>query len=170
MATTLTGAQLISLKTAIDADPSLSSQPINSDGYFFIATEMNKPASPSWTIWKTLVPIIEVGDNIVGTEIAGLSSLNNTRLQTVAILSANGVNPSLADRRAFFDDIFSGAGGTQTRAKLLVLWKRLATRAQRLANFSTGTGSDVSPATLASNISQGFLLSLDDVEAARNLP
>lgn len=99
------------------------------------------------TAWKTNVSITEIGDKINGTELAGLSSLNNTRLQTVVILSQQGVNPSMTDRRTFFDDIFSGAGGTQTRANLLALWKRLMTNTEKV--LSTGTGSDASPATLS---------------------
>jgi hypothetical protein len=98
------------------------------------------------TVWKTSVAIDKVGDAINGTELAGLSSLNNTRLQTLAVFSATGVNPSLANRRQFFDDIFCGAGGTNTRAALLVLWKRLCTNLEKV--FATGTGSDASPATL----------------------
>lgn len=164
----LTSAQKTTLKADILADPALSSQPNNSDGNTAIANAYNLTASPNWTIWRKSVSVTEIGDNIVGTELAGLSSLNNTRLQTVVILSQAGVNPSLADRRAFFDDIFSGAGGAQTRAKLLILWKRLASRAQKL--FSTGTGSDLSPATTASNVGDDFLLTADNVQEARNLP
>lgn len=66
--------------------------------------------------------------------------------------------------RAFFDDVFSGAGGTNTRAALLVLWKRLATRIEKL--FATGTGSDAVPATL---VFEGEV-SVQDIIEARNLP
>jgi adenosylcobinamide amidohydrolase len=38
------------------------------------------------------------------------------------------------------------AGGTATRAKLLILWKRLATHAEKA--LATGTGSDAVPALL----------------------
>lgn len=160
----LTLGQLQTLKNDIAADPVLNAQPNNSDGAFAIAAAYNLPASPTFTVWKTNVSIREVGDNMVGTELAGLSSLNHTRLLTVVTLSTGGINPSLADRRAFFDDIFSGAGGAQTRAKLLILWKRPATRAEKL--FATGTGSDASPATMTFEGN----LSFQHVEAARALP
>ena len=62
------------------------------------------------------------------------------------MLSPSGVNPSLAERRAFFDEVFSVAAGATTRAQLLALWKRPATRTEKI--FATGTGSDASPATL----------------------
>ena len=158
----LTSAQLITLKAAILADPLLASQPMDGNGHGAIADAMNMPASPVFTVWKTWVTISAIGDNLVGTELAGLSSLNLTRLQTIVQLSASGVNPSLTDRRAFFDDVFSGAGGTLTRAKLLILWKRTATRIEKL--FATGTGSDALPATLAF---EGAVTSLD-IDQARH--
>ena len=80
------------------------------------------------------------------TDLAGLSSLNTQRLQNLAAWLASGVNPSLATIRQFFDDIFSGAGGANTRTALLALWKRSALRIEKL--LATGTGSDASPATL----------------------
>lgn len=161
LAFALTPAQLATLKAAIIADPVLNAFPQNSDGAFEIAKAMNSTASPNFTVWKTNVSINEVGKKFNGTELAGLTSLNNTRLQTLAMFLAAGVNPSLTDNRQFFDDIFSGAGGTNTRANLLALWKRLATRVEKL--FATGTGTDALPATLTFEGS----ISFQDVQAAR---
>jgi hypothetical protein len=164
----LTAAQLSSLKNDILADGALSAQPNNPDGNAAIANAYNLPASPAWTIWRKAVPLSEIAKALNGTELAGLTSLNHTRLQTVITLTnaAGGADPSDADNRAFFDDVFSGAGGTNTRASLLALWKKFATRAQKL--FSTGTGSDASPATTAANVGESFLLTGADVEQARN--
>ena len=141
----LTQAQLTTLKADIAADPVLSlvrrrrtdRQPLQQRTTSMRTRPLpcGKPMSRS-----------RVGNNIVATDLAGLSTLNSTRLQTVVILSQEGINASLPDRRAIFDDIFSGAGGAATRAKLLVLWKQLATRAEKL--YATGTGSDASPATM----------------------
>lgn len=119
-------------------------------------------ADSTFVVWKTKVTVEEVGNKINGTELAGLTSLNHTRLQTVVALSQNGVNPSLADRRAFFDDIFSGAGGAITRANLLALWKRLATNAERV--FCTGTGTDPAPGLL---VFEGRV-SISEVSSALN--
>lgn len=160
----LTQSQLAALKADILADPALNAFPNNSDGNTAIAQAYALLAVPNFTVWKTNVSITQIGDNIVATDLAGLSTLNSTRLQTVVILSAEGVNPSLSDRRAFFDDIFSGAGGAATRAKLLILWKRFAKRVEKL--FATGTGSDAVPATMTF---EGDL-TYQDVETARNLP
>jgi hypothetical protein len=160
----MTPAQLATLKAAILADPALSSQPMNSDGAYAIAQALNLSASPNWTVWKTEVAMVEVGKNINGSELGGLTTANHTRLQTIIQISGGTINPSLADQRAFFDDVFSGAGGALTRAKLLILWKRLATRGEKL--YTTGTGSDASPATLVfeGNIDYQYVL------LARNLP
>lgn len=160
----LTPAQLVTLKANILADSAFLTAPQNSDGAFTIAAAYNLLAAPSWTVWKTQVTINEIGKKFNGSELAGLSTLNNTRLQTLAQYLADGVNPSLIDNRQFFDDIFSGAGGILTRANLLILWKRLATRAEKL--FSTGTGTDAVPATLTFE----GTLSYAEVQQARELP
>lgn len=161
----LTQAQLATLKTAINADAALSAQPMTSDGHDFIAKAMNVSATgPNNVCYKTNVSINEIGKKFNGAELAGLTTGNQTRLQTLAFYLAGGVNPSLADNRAFFDDVFSGAGGVNTRAALLALWKRTLTRGEKL--YATGTGSDASPATL---VFEGSI-SVDDVQQARALP
>lgn len=160
----LTSAQLATLKADIQADSTLNAKPNNPDGNTDIANAYNANASPLFTVWKTNVTITRVGDAFNGTELAGLTTANQTRLQTIAQFSPMGVNPSLADRRQFFDDVFSGAGGTTTRANLLALWKRLARRGEKL--FATGTGSDASPATLTFE----GVLTYQDVSQARELP
>lgn len=160
----LTTAQLQILKTHITNSPDLSSQPNNATGHAEISNLMNLPASPNFTVWKTTVTVRQVMESINGSELGGLTTGNHTRLQTVIIGFTEGVNPSKADIRAMLDDIFSGAGGTNTRAALLVLYKRLATRGEKL--YATGTGTDPSPATM------GFegIITPGDVEAARQLP
>jgi len=158
----LTTQQLATMKADILANPDLNSKPNNSDGAFEIARLYNLAASPNFTVWKTNVAINDVGQKFNGTELAGLTSLNHTRLQTLATYLILGVNPSLPDTRQFFDDIFSGTGGATTRANLLTLWKRLATRAEKL--YATGTGTDPAPATLTFE----GAVSYSDVQTARN--
>ena len=145
LAGNLTPAQIAILRPVVLAEPTLATARLTGDDAT-ISAWCNAQASPAFTVWKTNVSITAVGDKINGTELAGLSSLNTTRLQVVIQLSPSGINPALADRRQFFDDIFSGAGGTTTRANLLALWKRTASRAEKA--LATGTGSDASPATL----------------------
>lgn len=157
----LTPPQQQTLKADIAANPDLNSQPHNSDGAFEIARLYNLDAAPIYTVWKTNVSINEVGKKFNGTELAGLTANNATRLQTIALYLAGGVNPSIPDNRQFFDDVFSGAGGTNTRANLLPLWKRLGSRVEKL--YATGTGTDAAPATMTFE----GPISYQDVEAAR---
>lgn len=160
----LTTQQLQTLKTAINANPIWVAYPMTGDGYFDLAKVLNLQATPSFTVWKTNVSINAVGKAFNGTELAGLTTGNQTRLQTLALYLASGVDPSNAGNRAFFDDVFSGAGGTNTRAALLALWKRFATSFEKI--YATGTGSDASPATL---VVEGAVTA-SEVQAARELP
>ena len=138
----LTTAQLQTLKTWLTA---------NANGVQDeeAAALLNAAAAgPNNIAWKSIVPLADISLNLNGTELGGLTTANHTRLQTVITLLsyAGGARPSDSDQRAFWDDIFSGAGGTITRAALLALWKRTVTIAEKL--FWSGTGSDASPATL----------------------
>jgi hypothetical protein len=142
----LTPAQKITLKTAIQADSAANALFVSGD-LGGLADYLNTQASPTFTVWKTSVLIGSIGASIVASELSGLSTLNATRLQTLVMLLQDGVNPTRVDTRAFFDDIFSGAGGVNTRAALLALWKRLASRVEKI--FATGTGSDAVPAILS---------------------
>ncbi len=147
-------AQLLQLKTAILADPILVAA-IAIPDLGIISEALNAPASPAFIVWKTMVQLSEVGTSFNGAELATRSTADNTRLQTLAMYLGNGLNPSIIGVRQFFDDIFSGAGGVTTRASLLALWKRLATRAEQI--LATGTGSNAVPAllTFEGNINNG---------------
>jgi hypothetical protein len=159
----LSPAQLATLKADILADNTLNSFPNNDDGNIAVAAAYNLNASPAFTVWRTHVPIQEVGQNFNATELGGLTTANTSRLQCLAQY-LSFINASIASNRQFFDDIFSGAGGANTRAALLIIWKRLASRVEKL--YATGTGSDVSPATL---VFEGTI-NHQDVQMARSLP
>ena len=158
----LTPAQQATIKADIIANPDLSAFPNTLDGNFEIAKLYNLQASPDYYVWKTNVALNEVGKAFNGTELAGLTTGNNSRLQTIAMYLQGGVNPSLPDNRQFFDDVFSGASGTITRPALNALWKRLAKRAEKV--LVTGAGTSNSPSTL------GFEgnVTVDDIKLARN--
>jgi hypothetical protein len=141
----LSPAQKTALKTFILADaqmgPLVAAQ--NESGAYDL---WNVTANPAFTVWRSLVSLKELGDNIVATDIANMTAVNVSRLDSMFMICPSGVNASMADRRAAFADIFSGAAGAATLAKLTPLWKRLANRTEKF--FATGTGSDASPATL----------------------
>ena len=151
----MTPAQLATLKAAILADGTLTGA-----SAVTIAGVFNALAAPAFTVWKTSVSTGNVGKAFVATSIAGMTSANNDRLVSFALWNPDGVNPSRADQRTFFDDVFSVASGAPTRTALAALWRRFATRAEKL--FATGTGSDAAPATLAFEGS----ISADDVREA----
>lgn len=158
----LTPAQQTTLKAAILADGTLNAFPNTSDGAAGIAALLNVDSSPAFIVWKTNVSLTEVGDHIDGVELSNLTTAESNRMQVIASYSVDGVNPSVIDRRAMFDDIFNGAGGATTQASLLALWKRTATAGEKI--FATGTGSDADPATLDFE----GQLSYQDITTARN--
>jgi hypothetical protein len=156
----LTLQQKQTLKTFINTVPAWAALPNNEDTADFISKELDKLASPAFTVWKSSVPIEQVGDAINANELVGLTSLNVQRLQAISDYSGGNINPSKADRRSAFDQVFSAAGGAITRPALLLLWKRLATVGEKL--FATGTGSDAVPATL---VVEGLIDRYDVFEA-----
>lgn len=157
----LTSAQLATLNAAINGNQTWAAYPQTSDGYTDLAATLNKTAAPAFIVWKSSVGIRETGQAFNGAEWAGMTTANHTRLQTVAQYLADGYNAAKADVRAMFNDIWSGAGGANTRTALLALWKRSATEAEKL--LASGTGSDAVPATLGYEGS----ISYQDVQQAR---
>lgn len=157
----LTPAQKTTLAAHIAASGDLNSIPNTYDGAYEIARLLALPASPAFIVWKSSVPKSEVGKAFVASALAAITAGNNDKLNNFAAWNET-VEPWRADQRQFFDDVFSVAAGASTRAALLALWKRPATRIEKL--FATGTGSDASPATLAF---EGEV-SYNDVYEARN--
>lgn len=141
----LTSAQLTTLKAAINSDPSLSVLPNNDDAAFTIAAAFNALASPAFLVWRTDIPTKDIKKAVVWTEYVGRTQGER---DAFVLINSNGiVNAADANVRQGFSDIFSGPLGATTRANLTALAKRDATRAEKL--FSTGTGSDASPATMS---------------------
>lgn len=143
----LTASQLQTLNTDIEAN--FPSVPKNSDGADQVAKAYNLAASPVFVVWKTFIDNHQVRGATVWTELIARSQGERDVYQ---ILIANGgVNPSELNVRQAFQDIFSGGQGATTRAQLVAISKRNATRIERL--FATGTGTDASPGTMAANVS-----------------
>lgn len=158
----LTDPQLQTLKADILADPILAAQPMNDDGNFFIKDAYNLDAVPAFVVWKTAVPTSDVKKAVIWTEFIGRS--DNEQRAFTFMLSNGFINAADANVRQGINDCFSGPSGQGTRAALIAIAKRNATRAEKL--FASGTGSDASPATMSFEGS----LTLQDVSKARNLP
>ena len=104
------------------------------------------PADPVFVVWRVGVSLAEIGEAIHWGELAALSATNLARLQVMAGYSGMGVDASLADRRQFFDVVFAGTAGAKTRTVLQALWRRPATRGERL--FAIGAGTAEAPGTV----------------------
>ncbi len=156
---TLTAAQLVTMRAGVCADNSAKALLLAGDSAG-LRTYMN--AASTFVVWKSSVTIRETGQNFDGAEWAGMTSANHTRLQTVAQYLMV-YSPAVAGIRAMFNDIWSGAGGTNTRAALLALWKRFATRTEQV--FATGTGSDATPGLL---VFEGTLSATDSTRTIFN--
>lgn len=142
----LTPQQIATLKAAIIADPNLAAaRAIHSGVGTQMITDYLNSASTK-VVFKTSAALAEVGKNFEATALSAMTSANNDRLVSFALWNPQGVDPTRADHRQFFNDVFSPASGAGTRAKLYALWRRFANRAEGL--LAAGTGSDADPAAL----------------------
>lgn len=163
-----TKAQRATLKASIDADPVLSLLPNTNAAADQIAAAYNTPASPDWIVWKTLLTEHQIVEQTssASTVWSWTDYINRSQAERDAwVRMFNGtfsINPSIAQVRQGIADIFSGPSGANQRTHLLAMGKRKATRLEKL--FTTGTGSDASPANL---VTEG-LLTQDDVTTARD--
>lgn len=156
---TLTQLQL--LKAAIDADPTLSAFPANSDGAFAIADALNKEAVPAYVVWRSAVPLDEIMRN--GMDWTRVDNLSVGKARIWDWLSRLGtINFAQANVRAGIDATWVGtAADLAVRAAVYTHGKRNATRAEK--TLATGSGTDASPSTMGF---EGFL-NYSDIEAAR---
>ena len=157
----LTDAQQQTLAAAIRASSNVTVVAALAQRNDTALTEYYNAAS-SAIVWKTRVSNDDIGDAMNGSEVAGLSSLNMQRAQMLANYSSGYQNPSRADRRAAFDQIFSGAGGATTRTALAALWRRPASNAEIL--FAICPCTTQTPGTL---VWEGPV-SLNDISDALN--
>lgn len=159
----LTTVQLQALKAAILADPALAALPMTSGAAAMIAEVMNEPASPTYVVWRTDVPLEEIMRN--GMDWTRVDNLSVGKARIWDWLSRLGtINASQPNVRSGIDATWVGnAADLAVRAAVYAHCKRGATRAEKL--LASGTGSDASPGTMTF---EGALTS-EDVQAAREL-
>lgn len=140
----LSTAQLTTLKADIDANSGPGGDfegiPNTPDGNQAIAEAYNLQASPDYYVWQMLSSLAETGMALLLSDVSGLTTANSNRIQVSFQVRPNGFEPSLQSDRALFGDVFSVAGASGTRSKLLTAWQRLATRAEKVLK-SAGTGT-----------------------------
>lgn len=155
----MNNTELLDLRTAVQADPALSAVGRNDTE---LARLLNLPTTT--VCWRTNVPLAETGDVWLGTDIDGMSSLNMQRLQLLIASAPGGVfDMSRADRRAGFENPF-GTTNNPSRVAMRAVWKRSATRAEKV--FFTGGGTDANPGLFGW---QGTV-TINDVGQMWNLP
>ena len=157
----LTTAQKTILKAAIAAELDPVFVALRQEGGTGQMAEwFNQPSAT--VVWKTSVPKNEVGKAFQATALAAITAGNNDKLANLAAWN-DVTDPSRADQRGFFNDVFSVAAGASTRTALDALWRRFATRGERI--FAVGTGTTLAPSTLEF---EGQIMN-DDVVRAVNL-
>lgn len=164
----LTPQQLATLKADILADPALAGQPNNSDGHFAIRAAYLQVVSPTFYVWRSAVTTAKIMQNgfdwtRVDNLTVGKARIWEWMVQTTTL------NPSQANVRAGILAVFGTAGDLGMRNAIFGHCQRAANRGEKL--FASGAGTSttdqgVGPATMA--VEGAF--TLDDIEAARNLP
>lgn len=155
---TLTPQQMATLKTYLTTttDPTLQALvAARADGD--IAGNLNSNLS-TCVVWRKLVTLDEYTGTVspIATSFAysgtgGLISRSQGELVSFIVMFLNprqAVDPSLANVRAAFTDIFSGAGAAavNNRNHMAAISKRTATRFEGL--YTTGTCTDTTPGQL----------------------
>jgi hypothetical protein len=117
-----------------------------------LAALYNTVASPAFWVWRTAVTKSELVQSVsvdattftwVGNGFITRSVGEQTAWREL-FNGENSVNPSLANVRQAFADIFSGIGNAAAnRTHLLAVGRRLSSRFERV--FATGTGSIATP-------------------------
>lgn len=168
----LTPAQLATLKTWIIA---------NNNSIFDASAValLNATASPDFWVWRTAVSKHELvtKQSVDGTSFiwAGNGFISRSAGEqacwTELFNSTLTTNPSLANVRQAFSDIFSGVGNAAlNRTHLLAMARRKATVAEKM--FAVGTGTTLSPATMgdgtAGTIAEGLITLQNVIDAANS--
>jgi len=161
---TLTTAQ----KTTLAADIRANTDPdvvaaLAVRGDADIAMLYNLPSA--FAVYQSSVSLKQIGESLDYSNVADLTSANNERLNVFRAYNDESADPRRVDIRAFFDDVFSGAQGTETRANLALLWQRIATIAEEI--FATGAGTQGNPGAL---VFEGQLSANDVGEALNENP
>lgn len=155
----LSTAQLAAFRAALlaETDPELVEYRTNGSTPL-IAQWYSRDAVPDFVVFRASVQTAEVGRTVNYEAVGAMTTANRDRIITFYTLNPMEF-PPVADVRAFWNNTFSGAlagQGAATREALEALWRRKATRIERL--FATGTGSVESPGAL---VYQGSLSEQD---------
>lgn len=154
----LTAEQKTIMQSDINGDPTLLGY--WNDGNPSLVADAYNVVGSSYC-WKSRLTKTEVLSGIVWTEL--IARTPSEQLAFDLMLGMGWINPSDPNIRQGIADVFSGAGGANTRASLVDRSKRLMTRGEAL--FKTGgSGAINDPATLGF---EGSVFWQDVVDAMR---
>ncbi len=143
----LNSAQLQTLKAAILAETDPTFVTYRTNGQTNQMAAWYNVAS-TFIAWRKSVQTAEVGKAVNYIAVEAMTDANRTRITTFYAMNPATFEPR-SDIRTFWDNTFSGALGGQgqaTRDALAALWRRAATRGEKL--YATGTGTTADPGTL----------------------
>jgi len=137
----------------IAVDGALAALPHNSDSADAIATAYRVIASPDFWVYRTTLGEQEIYEatSPAGTTWDWTTYIAQSAREADAwgrMFAKGPMNPSLAQARAGIDKIFAGTGAAVVaqRAHLTALYRRQATRVEKV--LALGAGSTASPATM----------------------
>jgi len=144
----LTTAQYQTLKTAILAETDAGFVVARTNGQTSVmAAFYNGPST--FIVYKTSEQTAAIGKVISYVALAAMTTANIDKLNTFLGLNLVTFDPRKTDIHTYFNDVFSGALGGQgqaTRDAMDALYRRAATKGERL--YTTGTGTTVAPGAL----------------------
>lgn len=150
----LTPEQLPTLKAAILAETDPVFVEYRQQGATGAMGEwFNAEASPAYWVWRTALSKRSVTSELSpdGTSFSWTSLISRSAGEQFVWAqvwnSTLECNPSLLNVRQAFADIFSGGTGAATRAHLLAMSRRTATRGQKL--FASGSGTTGAPSLMS---------------------
>ena len=144
----LTTAQLQTLKTAILAETDPAFVTARTNGQTSLMSDFYNTDS-TFVVYKTSETLAAIGKTINYVAFEALVTSNLEKLNTFQALNPVSITPTRLDVRTFFANVFSGALGGQgqaTRDALEALWRRFATKGEKL--YATGTGTTLAPGAL----------------------
>jgi len=144
----LTTEQKTLLAADVAADPAFDSLPHTADGAYAIAEAYALTIDNAFIVWKSSVTNDEIMQNGFDWTQVDNQTVGKARIwEWMFSNDQRTVNPSKLNVRAGIDEAWKGtAAMLAVRAAIYVHCKRVANRAEKL--FSTGTGTDASPATM----------------------
>ncbi len=182
----LTPAQLTTLRTAIDSDPTWAAYPKSADGYIDLSRKLNELAVPNFWVWSTTADVGKVRAAVVWANLTPQDVPDTTQQWANRSLQCQGkqfnlqmmipmvgtVDGSDPEYRAGLQDalrgVRSGAAGAVQDAGWAAVRNALARQATAgemiLADTTNGTGA--TKATAATMTFEGALTDVD-IAAAR---